>query len=196
MQYKNFLSPDELSCDKVYDHWANNGWEGQWIIQYPDSQPSHYHSQAHECMIVLSGSATIRFGVADTDQDLEKNTHGTAREDGGVFVEAQPGDAFIIPAGVAHKVYDVPPGNDVTTHKFLTPGGGRSIQAEDPHGALRDVQSKLKGFTMFGGYTIGGVWDANEGGEHEGVFEKVWAVPKPARDPFLGDSQEGLVGQW
>lgn len=35
-------------------------------------------------MAALTGTAIIRFGVAGTDPDMEKNTHGSAREEGGI----------------------------------------------------------------------------------------------------------------
>ena len=56
---------------------------------------------------------------------------------------------------------------------------------------------KLDGFTMLGAYPDGAEWDFNEGslGDHED-WATTWAIPKPARDPVLGESQDGLCGQW
>lgn len=134
-------------------------------------------------MAVLSGTARIRFGVADTSEDLSENTYGSSWEDGGIEVEGEAGDVFIIPAGVAHKTYDTRPEAEF---KLLTPGTGHGIEAEDPKKALAGI--KLSGYTMMGAYN-GGDWDfVKRGGE----FEKVWSVPKPSYDPVFGDSNQGL----
>ncbi|KAK3092216.1 hypothetical protein LTR53_019624, partial [Teratosphaeriaceae sp. CCFEE 6253] len=89
----------DCNAAKVYDLMTSNGWDFQWIYRYGPTQASHYHSTAHECMAVLSGSATIRFGVADTSNDMEASTFGDAHEAGGVEVHAEKGDVFLIPAG-------------------------------------------------------------------------------------------------
>lgn len=143
-------------------------------------------------MVVLSGTATIRFGVADTDRDLDRNTWGGAAEEGGVEVEAVAGDVFVIPAGVAHKTYDTTP---ATPFALVSPGQGRGITVPDPAAALARV--KLRGYTMMGAYPYNcGNWDFSMGGEDLGRFEESWNVAKPELDPFLGDSTDGLVGQW
>lgn len=142
-------------------------------------------------MAVLSGSATIRFGVADTDPDLEKSTHGNAKEDGGVEIHAHAGDVFILPAGLAHKTHDTTPAKEFA---LLTPGNGRGVAADDPVEALAKIQ--LDGFTMIGAYPDGGKWDYAVGGEDAGHYDQVWSVPKPESDPVLGRDEMGLVGLW
>lgn len=191
LHYKNVLprkpnSPHRDPAD-VWDMFTKNGWKVSWIFRYGPTQLSHYHSQAHECMAVLSGTATIRFGVADTSEDLDENTHGSAWEDGGVEVEAEAGDVFIIPAGVAHKSFNTKPEDEF---KLLTPGKGHGIEAEDPRKALADIE--LSGYTMMGAYS-GGEWDFVKSG---GDYEKVWAVPKPEFDPVFGKAEEGLCREW
>lgn len=177
--------------EQVYDLFLSNGWQTQWIFRYGSTQSSHYHSQTHECMAVLSGTATIRFGVADTDADMEKNTHGSGREEGGVELHAEAGDVFILPAGLAHKTFDTTPAE----FKLLTPGDGHSVAAEDVRQTLADI--KLSGFTMIGAYPFNsGTWNFAMGGEDEGEYDKVWAVAKPEKDPALGVSEEGICGQW
>lgn len=141
-------------------------------------------------MAVLSGTATIRFGVADTDPDLERSTHGDAKEDGGVEIHAQAGDVFILPAGTAHKTHDTTPAE----FALLTPGNGRGIDADNPLEALEKI--KLDGFTMLGAYPHGAHWDYATGGEDAGHYDKVWNVPKPEHDPVLGQDEMGLVGLW
>lgn len=164
-----------------------NGWRVSWIFRYGPTQLSHYHSQAHECMAVLSGTATIRFGVGDTSEDLEENTHGSAWEKGGIELEAEAGDVFIIPAGVAHKTYNTRPEDEFA---LLTPGKGHGIEAPDPKKALAGIE--LSGYTMMGAYN-GGDWDFVKSG---GDYEKVWSVPKPKYDPVFGKSGQGLSKEW
>ncbi|KAK4864423.1 hypothetical protein LT330_009951 [Penicillium expansum] len=191
LHYKNVLArrPSSSHCDPadVWDMFNQNGWNVQWIFRYGETQLSHYHSKAHECMAVLSGTAKIRFGVADTSDDLFENTHGSSWEEGGIELEAEAGDVFIIPAGVAHKTYDAKPEAEF---KLLTPGTGHGIEANDPRKALDDIQ--LSGYTMMGAYN-GGDWDFVKSG---GDFEKVWAVPKPSLDPVFGKSERGLCRTW
>ncbi|EMR69621.1 hypothetical protein MGN70_011311 [Eutypa lata] len=191
LHYKDALARTRggVHCDpaEVWDMFHNNGWRVSWIFRYGQTQLSHYHSEAHECMAVLSGTATIRFGVADTEDDLDKNTYGDAWEDGGIELEAEAGDVFIIPAGLAHKTYDTKPEDEF---KLLTPGNGHGIEAEDRRKALADIQ--LSGYTMMGAYN-GGDWDFVKSG---GNYEKVWAVPKPELDPVFGKSSQGLCSTW
>lgn len=147
-------------------------------------------------MAVLSGSATIRFGVADitTDPGLNpeaSSTHVKEFEDGGVELPAEAGDVFLIPAGVSHKTFNAVP---VAEGKLLTPGDGHRVEAEDVEKAMEGVE--ISGFTMLGAYPEGGEWDFAVGGEHKGEFEKVWGVEKPEKDPVLGGIEDGLCGLW
>ncbi|KAJ5439558.1 uncharacterized protein N7458_010556 [Penicillium daleae] len=191
LHYKGVLTkrPDISHCDpvEVWDMFTKNEWDVQWIFRYGPTQISHYHSQAHECMAVLSGTAKIRFGVADTSPDMHENTHGSAWEDGGVVLQAEAGDVFIIPAGVAHKTHDTKPDAEFA---LLSPGTGHGIEAENPVEALSKIP--LEGFTMMGAYS-GGDWDFVATG---GDFEKVWSVPKPKLDPVFGALENGLRGRW
>lgn len=167
--------------------FEKNGWSVSWVVRYGPSQVSHFHSRAHETMAVLSGTATIRFGVADTSEDLDSNTFGGEWEEGGIELEAEAGDVFVIPAGVAHKTHNTKPEN---RQSLLTPGTGHGIEAEDPKKALSEIV--LSGFTMLGAYN-GGDWDFAKSG---GNYEQVWSVPKPQLDPVLGDSDEGIRSLW
>ncbi|KAJ5155798.1 Cupin 1 [Penicillium capsulatum] len=191
LHYKNVLDkiPHTSHCDpaEVWDMFSRNGWNVQWIFRYGPTQFSHFHSRAHECMAVLSGTATIRFGVADTSDDLNENTYGSAWESGAVELQGNAGDVFIIPAGVAHKTYDTKPDAEF---KLLTPGTGHGIEAENPKKALADVG--LSGYTMMGAYN-GGDWDFVKSG---GEFERVWSVPKPKYDPVFGAAERGLCRTW
>ena len=190
LHYVGVLPKDKLRPEKLHNLYKDNGWETQWIFRYGPTQDAHYHSRTHECMIVLTGTATIRFGVADTDPDLEKSTHGDAYEKGGVTLSAKAGDAFLIPAGVSHKTHNT---SDNSTFKLLTPGGGHKIEG-DVEKQLAEIE--LSGYTMLGAYPVGGEWDFAIGGEDEGNYKAVWDVPKPPKDPLLGNAKEGLCGQW
>ncbi|OQU94981.1 Cupin domain-containing protein [Cladophialophora immunda] len=205
LHYPGLLSPTDKPDDdasiatRAHDLFARHGWETQWIFRYGPSQRSHYHSGVHECMAVLTGTATIRFGVADTVADLDESTHGAGREEGGVEVTARAGDVFVLPAGTAHKTFNAAP---VAEFKLLTPGDGHAVPPAGGEGggsSVRDTLAgvELAGFTMIGAYPKGGGrWDFAQGGEDVGNFEKVWAVAKPENDPVLGKAEEGLCGQW
>ncbi|KAJ4210972.1 hypothetical protein NW759_013003 [Fusarium solani] len=100
LHYKNVLprtaeNPDHCSAARAYDLFENNGWKVEWLVRYGQTQLSHFHSKAHEVMAVLSGHATIRFGVADTSEDMHDNTYGSAREEGGIELKAEAGDIFL-----------------------------------------------------------------------------------------------------
>lgn len=143
-------------------------------------------------MAVLTGSATIRFGVADTSADEARNTYGPDREPGGIELHAEAGDVFILPAGTAHKTFDALPEAEFV---LLTPGDGHGVPGPDPAVTLDAV--RLNGFTMMGAYPEGsGEWDFPSGGEDVGAYERVWGVRKPERDPILGTAREGTCGQW
>jgi len=184
--------PTSTNPSELYDHLHINGWRIQWIYRYGSTQRSHYHSSAHECMAVLSGTATIRFGVADTSLDMDENTYGKGKENGGIEVEARAGDFFILPAGMAHKTYNTKPEAEFT---LMTEGDGHHISSGDARMVLDGIE--LSGFTMMGAYPEGSTWDFMEGGEKQAEeFQKVWSVPRPGRDPVLGESTDGLCGLW
>ncbi|KAK4501385.1 hypothetical protein PRZ48_007194 [Zasmidium cellare] len=191
LHYQGLLSGDDLKPSQIHEKFDTNGWKTHWIFRYGPTQQSHYHSGAHECMAVLTGTATIRFGVADTTDDLEESTYGSGHETGGVEIHAKAGDVFILPAGTAHKTHDTTPAE----FALLTPGKAKGIEADDPKKALSEI--KLDGFTMMGAYPKGSLWDFAVGQEDDGKhFGEVWSVPKPERDPLLGGAREGLVGLW
>jgi uncharacterized protein YjlB len=186
------ITPEGGRATNFFDLFEKNGWEVQWIFRYGPTQRSHYHSGIHECMAILSGTATIRFGVADTSLDMDENTFGPAKEDGGIEIQATAGNVFLLPAGTAHKTYKTSPEAGFT---LLTPGDAHRIDSSDARAAVKNVE--LSGFTMLGAYPKdSGVWDSMKGGEDVGKYEKVWSVSKPARDPVLGKSEEGLCGLW
>ncbi|KAI0144354.1 hypothetical protein GGR57DRAFT_482327 [Xylariaceae sp. FL1272] len=176
-----FRYDDAAIVTKAHDRFSGYGWEVQWIFRYGPTQPSHFHSRAHECMAVLSGNATIRFGVADADE-----------QNGGLEVEAHAGDVFVIPAGVAHKTFNARP---VDEFELLTPGDGHGVAADDVRVAL--AETKLSGFTMLGAYPKGCMeWDFVECEKDTDKHRVSWNVGKPPCDPVVGKEVEGLCGVW
>ncbi|CAH0054563.1 unnamed protein product [Clonostachys solani] len=194
LHYPGYFAEQKGLPRSLHQIFKDNGWETQWIYRYGPTQRSHYHAGVHECMVVLSGTATIRFGVADLSENMVENTWGTAREAGGVEISARAGDVFVLPSGTAHKTFDTKPTRSFT---LLTPGDGHLIPGEDVGAALEETEQRLEGFTMMGAYPAERRdWNTQRGGEDVGAYQRVWSVPKPALDPVLGYSQEGVFGQW
>lgn len=135
----------------------------------------------------------MRFGVADTSSEVEAHTHGDGHEEGGIEVQAQLGDVFILPAGVAHKTYDPRP--EVEEMKFYHLEE-RDIGDEERSKKYFEAVDIKGEFMMMGAYPVGDRWDFMVGGEHEGRFDEVWNLRTPERDPVLGKSEEGICGLW
>lgn len=206
---KDLVTSATFQTSDIFDLFAQNGWQSQWIASYGPDIQSHYHSTTHECMAVISGEgATIRFGVADSvgwkhDETGQRalGDRGTG-EEGGLELTPGLGDVFIIPAGVSHKTFaPQPPTKDLTFHQPEDIKGGLAAKNQDPDSEARHREffSKVPvegNFMMMGAYPYGGVWDFAVGGEFEGREDKVWNVSKPEKDPVLGFSQDGLAALW
>lgn len=189
LHYKNaFVREGKLDIGLAYDTFVKNGWEIQWVTQYARCQRSHYHPSTHEAMVVVSGPGRIRWGVADLDEDEEKHTYGDAREEGGLLLDVNVGDLFVIPAGVAHKNYD--PFTTLPLVNCLT-GNARGIESDDPREMVQGL--KMKGFMMMGAYPRGENWSWGDGGDSPD-FVAVWNVENPEFDPFVGSG--GGVGKY
>ena len=63
---------------------AQNRWGGSWVNGIYGFH--HYHSTAHEVLVVCSGEARVQLGGEE-----------------GLIARVAGGDAVVIPAGVAHK---------------------------------------------------------------------------------------------
>jgi uncharacterized protein YjlB len=82
--YPNVLGKSETEPARCKELLAGNGWGGAWVngvFSY-----HHYHSNSHEVLCVVRGSASIEFGGPQ-----------------GETVEVEAGDAVVIPAGVGHR---------------------------------------------------------------------------------------------
>lgn len=68
----------------VQDIFGRNDWSNSWRNGIYDFH--HYHSNTHECMAIVQGSAKVIFGGPK-----------------GTSVKIETGDVIILPAGVGHK---------------------------------------------------------------------------------------------
>jgi len=81
--YSQALDSPDQDSSRCKGLLAENGWGGAWlngVFSY-----HHYHSNAHEVLCVVGGSASIMFGGPE-----------------GETVEVEAGDVIVIPAGVGH----------------------------------------------------------------------------------------------
>lgn len=69
---------------KVQDLLATNQWHNSWVNGLYAYH--HYHSTAHEVLVIFAGSAEVQFGGPQ-----------------GIRATVQAGDGVMIPAGMAHK---------------------------------------------------------------------------------------------
>ncbi len=80
--YSKVLS-NTHNATKTKQLLSKHGWSGAWvngIFSY-----HHYHSTAHEVLVVTSGSARVQFGGKQ-----------------GEVLNVEAGDVIVIPAGVGH----------------------------------------------------------------------------------------------
>lgn len=80
--------PAKNRSKTIMEFLETNGWVNAWEDGVYDYH--HYHSTAHEVLVIIKGSARIQFGGQ-----------------GGVSLLVEESDAVIIPAGVAHKAIDL-----------------------------------------------------------------------------------------
>ena len=110
--YARALTEDLLEPAACKEFLAENGWGGAWtngVFSY-----HHYHSNAHEVLAVVGGSASLVFGGPE-----------------GATVEVEAGDVVVIPAGVGH--FNAGSGSGFTVIGAY-PGGQESydIKTGDP----------------------------------------------------------------
>jgi uncharacterized protein YjlB len=80
--------PEKNVTRTIMEFLETNGWVNAWENGVYDFH--HYHSTAHEVLVVIEGSARIQFGGPS-----------------GIASLMERGDAVVIPAGVAHKAIDL-----------------------------------------------------------------------------------------
>ena len=73
-----------LDPERVRRRLHDHGWGSSWIDGIYDFP--HYHSTAHEALLVLMGVAQVQLGGPS-----------------GTRLELEQGDALVLPAGVAHQ---------------------------------------------------------------------------------------------
>lgn len=84
IMYKGAVEISDNSADDIKQLLEGNGWTDAWEGSLYTSH--HYHSSAHEVLVVIKGNCMLELGGMDGNiQDLAK------------------GDAIVIPAGVVHK---------------------------------------------------------------------------------------------
>jgi uncharacterized protein YjlB len=116
------VSPSEHDAVRTFKAtFARNGWTNAWIDGIHDFH--HYHSNAHEVLGIVSGSARVRFGGADGD-----------------LVGVTAGDVVVIPAGVAHACIEA---SDDFAVVGAYPGGADYDTIRDDPGALAASQQRI-----------------------------------------------------
>lgn len=82
--YRDAIHVGEEESGLVIEILESNGWTNAWVDGIYDYH--HYHSTAHEVLVVMKGTARVQFGGPN-----------------GITLAVERGDVIIIPAGVAHK---------------------------------------------------------------------------------------------
>jgi uncharacterized protein YjlB len=99
-----------------------NGWVDPWhdgILDY-----HHYHSTAHEVLVVTTGAARLQFGGPDGQ------THAVS-----------PGDVIVIPAGVAHRCLEHDEDFKVVG---AYPDGQKYDMMEGKDGEMPEAEKRIK----------------------------------------------------
>lgn len=81
--YRQVVGEEERKPSAVKQLLKRNGWTGAWVNGVYSYH--HYHSTAHEVLVVTSGYAEVQFGGKRGDA-----------------VKVKAGDGVVIPAGVGH----------------------------------------------------------------------------------------------
>ncbi|WP_342478626.1 cupin domain-containing protein [Paenibacillus sp. FSL H7-0350] len=117
--YKGVLRDHPEDTEQIFN---NNGWLNSWVNGvFPYH---HYHSNAHEVLGVISGSASLQLGG-----------------DAGYTAEVEAGDVVALPAGTAHKKLSATPDFRIAG---AYPGGmdynTRQANADDFAAALLEIR--------------------------------------------------------
>lgn len=87
LHYPAAFQTGEPEANIVKELLETNGWTNTWVDNILEKH--HYHSNAHEVLVALKGSARVQFGGPN-----------------GITLRFEQGDVIIIPAGVAHMKLD------------------------------------------------------------------------------------------
>lgn len=95
--YENAI-PDasQITAEDIIqaNKWLKGGqWKGYPVV--------HFHSNTHECYVVLSGNATYQLGKSPIDPSEDANGHKP-----GMTLRVKQGDVFVLPAGVSHAAIE------------------------------------------------------------------------------------------
>lgn len=85
--YSGAIPTDDDPQSFCRNRLAKNGWGGIWVNGVFDYH--HYHSNTHEFLGVVSGSARLALGGPE-----------------GIELDVSAGDALVLPAGTGHKRLD------------------------------------------------------------------------------------------
>lgn len=123
--YPQAWAPEAVSEDAVSNCLTANGWTTPWVNGvYPFH---HFHSNAHEILVILKGHVTVRLGGPEGD----------------TYTLSQ-GDAVLLPAGVAHQRVSASP--DYQIAGAYPNGQAPDLHKGDPDEfeALLDAVSNLE----------------------------------------------------
>jgi uncharacterized protein YjlB len=84
--YKNLIKPGVRYFDLLKPLIEAHRWYFEWLDRDAMASYVHYHSTAHELLVVLEGFAILQLG----------GNYGQE-------IKVQAGDSLFIPAGVAHR---------------------------------------------------------------------------------------------
>ncbi|MFP4977721.1 cupin domain-containing protein [Paenibacillus sp. CN-4] len=108
--------------NEALEVFARNGWLGGWtagVYSY-----HHYHSNAHEALAVVQGTAVLQLGG-----------------DSGLRLPVSAGDVLVLPAGTAHKCISSGPGFAVSG--AYPDGMDYNLRTEDDADRLQSIRAEI-----------------------------------------------------
>jgi uncharacterized protein YjlB len=114
-----FQIPENNETNVIKEILETNNWTNAWEDSIYDFH--HYHSTAHEVLVITKGSARVQFGGPN-----------------GITLTLERGDVVIIPAGVVHKKID-------DTDGFMCVGAYPGGQQYDMNYGKKEEREKADG---------------------------------------------------